>query len=686
VFDVTFEQRRYFASWNLSQQFQNISALFIDLFKNNFVLFISISEEHLLALPIKNNFQSKTHFHMKKNLLFFLLVACVTITTAQNVEKNSRGNSNVNYLQTSLEYIVGCTKYDNQSSNSVHNSIVANTDGTIAITYTFSPDSTMPINPSHPNRGSGYNYYDGINWVATNCTSRVENVRTGFSNIVNTSSGAELLIAHENVPVSTYSRIAVSRRAVKGTGTWSLSYPWGSTSFDTWVKATSSGDNVYVVFQGSGAPATTTSPPNIVAGQNGPLYFSRSLDGGITWDPKMIIPLIDSSNYLGFEGDAYSIDARDSIVAISYGDSKIDVGLLKSTDYGITWTKTIVQQHPIPFYTHDSITDLNHDGITDTVFTNGGDSHVLIDLNGICHVWFSAFRFFDNDGSDEFTNPMYYTDGLEYWNENMASNAYVQIATAEDFNSNGRIDYPVTGGIFSSSCTSFYPFGFYGKGLTQTPSAGIDAAGKIYLSYSTVDESADTALYGRLFRHVYMKTLAPPYNPGDWTYPYDIVPSLSSGGQGNHQEAVFAYTAKNVDNNYAHVLYQRDTIPGNSFSMFASCDNYQNAGKVNDIVVALVDVSTLSIASHVPNNLYVSQNYPNPANRITNININLKKAADVKLILSDVVGKMVYSENKMKLQSGNHTLSVNTSQFETGIYYYTVFSGDQKSTKCMVVE
>lgn len=54
---------------------------------------------------------------------------------------------------------------------------------------------------------------------------------------------------------------------------------------------------------------------------------------------KAQIPGTDSTEYMGFGGDEYSIDARGNTVAIALGSTITDLMLLKSTDAGLTWTK-----------------------------------------------------------------------------------------------------------------------------------------------------------------------------------------------------------------------------------------------------------------------------------------------------------------------------------------------------------
>ena len=489
-----------------------------------------------------------------------------------------------------VEYVIGGTFYDLQTNHSVNNNIVVDNDGTVSTTWNFSPNSISGF----PLRCAGYNYFDGINWF-TPFGTPPSLPRIGFPNIVVTPSGKEMIIAHTSILDSSgqptdSNKLIIMWSAIKGSGVWdTIFYPWGNIQDQTWSKACGgiTNENVYVVSRGRKS--------NAMLGDPGPLLFAKSLDGGLTWTASSILADIGSTYYLGFGGDSYSIDATGNTVAITYGDAFTDIGLLKSTDAGQTWTKYIIQQHPQPMYdiTADSLSDINLDGIADTISTNGSDSKVLIDNNGMCHVWFSAFRYLNDIVGDGSYTPFYATDALYYWNENMnQNNDYVAIASAQDFNGDGIIN---TSSYVITHCTTIGPWGNYGGGITQMPSAGIDSNGVIFLSYQTLVEYpvGDTAFYHMSHRHVFMMTLSPPYNPALWTVPYNLVPSVSQGGDGFNQEAVYATTARNVKDGYVYTLYQRDYAPGHALSVSGSCYLLENFGNSSDIIVSKLNVDDL---------------------------------------------------------------------------------------------
>jgi PKD repeat protein len=76
--------------------------------------------------------------------------------------------------------------------------------------------------------------------------------------------------------------------------------------------------------------------------------------------------------------------------------------------------------------------------------------------------------------------------------------------------------------------------------------------------------------------------------------------------------------------------------------------------------------------------------YPNPANELVNIAINLNTAADVTVIAYDVTGQILVNENQ-DLASGNTMLTYNTADWSNGIYFFQVTTGDVTNTVRVVI-
>src|SRR3972149_7531892 len=87
--------------------------------------------------------------------------------------------------------IVGTTCYDLQSNNSAGRAIINHGDGTLSFAFTVDDECSSAF----ANRGSGYNYWNGTSLLYANSTSRIETVRTGFSQIGLLGNGSEVIMA-----------------------------------------------------------------------------------------------------------------------------------------------------------------------------------------------------------------------------------------------------------------------------------------------------------------------------------------------------------------------------------------------------------------------------------------------------------------------------------------------------------
>jgi hypothetical protein len=156
------------------------------------------------------------------------------------------------------------------------------------------------------------------------------------------------------------------------------------------------------------------------------------------------------------------------------------------------------------------------------------------------------------------------------------------------------------------------------------------------------------------------------------------------GGDGELQECAYGNVARRVDN-WAYVLYQRDAAPGHSLSTEA-CDAANNVA-ANDIVFVKIEAATVSVPSvKKGESLSVSQNFPNPSRGTTTFNVSLEKSSDITIQVTDLVGKVIYSTERTNSASGIHTIQLNTSNWNQGMYFYTVQAQGQKITKQLIVQ
>lgn len=581
-----------------------------------------------------------------------------------------RGNMSIN------ETVIGTTEYDLQANVGMGKRISNNGDGTISAVYTGSG------NRNYADRGTYYNYYDGSSWGA-NPTARVEGAtRTGWPNIC-VVNGVEYSIAHGAAATG----LVLSTRT-KGTGAWTvtpgIAFPLPAAGNDVWPRMAVGGANNQTLHVIVNSQGTGTTP---VLGQSGPVTYSRSTDGGATWGINhSILPGLDSTMYTGWGADVYHIDCNGDNVVITVAESFSDVVLLKSTDNGTTWTKTVVQASPIPMYdptASGAISDVDGDGVADTVETSTGDVTVTIDNNGVAHLAWVQMRYIDDDTTAD-AGWSYFpgVDGIVYWNENMA--APVIAAGAPDLDGDGNISIVAA----NSTCRTT---GYYGgSGLSAHPSIGYDLNGFVYMSYSSICELADTSIFTQSRRHVYAVKSGDGGNT--WSDPLALVKLISQGGDGEFQECVFGSMAKLVDGDI-HVLYQRDDAPGYSLLSTSTDPSLQcqaaNNVTTNDIVYVKASVADFVGVAEITSpsaSFSITQNYPNPFNGQTRFDINLQKSSDVSVEVYSVVGNLVKTMNMDNMASGVSTITVDASDLSAGVYTYTVKVGAEKLTRSMIVK
>ncbi len=83
--------------------------------------------------------------------------------------------------------------------------------------------------------------------------------------------------------------------------------------------------------------------------------------------------------------------------------------------------------------------------------------------------------------------------------------------------------------------------------------------------------------------------------------------------------------------------------------------------------------------------LNLQQNSPNPTSAYTNIRFDLSHSEDVNFEIINLLGEVVFSKY-IKGKKGENLLKLETSSLETGIYLYSIQSGDKKLTKRMIVQ
>ena len=96
-------------------------------------------------------------------------------------------------------------------------------------------------------------------------------------------------------------------------------------------------------------------------------------------------------------------------------------------------------------------------------------------------------------------------------------------------------------------------------------------------------------------------------------------------------------------------------------------------------------ISVGQISSEVPSSFSLSQNYPNPFNPTTNIKFNVAKSGNVKLVVYDVMGRLVQTLVNKSLTAGSYVSSFDGSTLNSGVYFYRLTTEGFAETKRMLM-
>ena len=520
------------------------------------------------------------------------------------VERAPANNTILNNIppisfRSAVEFPIGTTSYDLQTNSSMARRLSRTADGQVMATWTQGLESA----PSFPDRGTGYNRFDGSSWGDQPTARLEESIRTGWPSHVVTASGKELVVCHDFSLIHPYSL----RRDGPGEPWIEAEVPVSAEPGTVWPRIAvggPDGETIHMI-------AITFPVANggmVYEGVDGHILYYRSLDAGATWDvTDAIIPGLDSE-FMAFQrADAYAIDARGETVAVAVFNGWGDVNVYKSADNGDTWETITVYDFPLERYVIDqgyTFEDLppydpaQPDSLA--IFTSDDSGALLLDHDGMAHVFFGQMYLQDDDLTDG--NWTFYpgTGGIAYWNETFGPDSIRTIADVEDLNGNDTLDIASIDNIAN-----------YGVSLTSHPSAGIDAYGNIYLAYSAVMEG--DAFFNlednQHYRHIYLT--ASPDGGATWTAPYDIInedivlePDLIA-----FTEAVFPALARDVGEN-VELIYQQDFRPG--LAVQGDMDPYE-VNFINFVSVPLVDLGIVRTEEPVQPEFFQLEVQPNPA-------------------------------------------------------------------------
>lgn len=557
---------------------------------------------------------------------------------------------------------VGETQNDQQTNASIYRHIQLLDGGKVSITWTTSSDPAP-----YSTRGSGYNHFNGTTWGAAT-SLKIEPERCGFPNYVyNPTTNEEIITSHiVKAGTGNAGGIMMNRKTGVGPGTWT-----STTILDTtatipgvlWNQTAISGD--YMIVIASYTDSSSTQPNRVVKnGVRTPQVYSRYQFSTNTWLVKNeCLPGYDNSRVYAGGGDNYSIDANGSTVAILLGGLTDDLALWKSTDAGATWSKTIIDSFPVAAYDYKQLVDTSN--------TNDGAVNVVVDNAGVAHCFWARARVLDNNLDDASISYFPGQNAILYWSDNTPLDSAGVIAGMPDENQNGTLD------LSSNWNDAGAKYGNHS--IATMPYAALDASGNIFLIFSALTED-DISTDNKNFRDIYVTVSK------DGGKSWSGIKNLTSW-LGLNVEQIFGSASKRMDGRL-HLTFLQKT----SIGRYDATNNPGAAG-VHDVMYMVIDTAdifgTLTSIGEVKmnNELFtVGQNYPNPMVNTTSIPVNFKSAADVKVSVIDLTGKLVFEGNYNNIPAGSSSIDLQLNNLSSGVYVYTVEAEGFKTSRRMLVD
>lgn len=592
------------------------------------------------------------------------------------------------------EFQAMTTNYDLQSNSALGNRIAVWPDGTASVVVTWDYSG----NTSYPDRGAGYNFYDGSSF-GEEPSARQEPIKSGWPSITACGDG-EILVSHATGTNVYY-------RPTKGEGDWTL-----VTNIEEgqWPRVAASGPNDQYVHIVMG------SQEQIDGVYHNHIWYARSTDGGQTWGQATEFPadLLDNSmdgmyrNQLG--ADDYVMATNGNNVAILLGSYTTELFYLISHDNGATWEKQVVlpwAEEGIHAHEYDDYPE----GVETAMISSDNSHSIAIDNNGTVHVAFGLFRWRQTD-VDHYTYWPAYNYGIVYWNSNYTNEqGGHEIPLVGQWSGDAGCEWGDTLSYsydiyrIDTLCAvdghnNLHYFGYIPEegsyenvigatwhyrtlGLATMPGISVDDKGNIAIIYSVW--SKERVCVGTEFSYRSAYVTVRDYT-GEW---FDDAINLSEDFIHSYDEAYSITASPKAYDGSFWMMYSADDAQG---LYLDKNDNYpdSNGGQLTDNYIYVVKVTPAMEGwgveeAEAVNPMTAVTVYPNPVVDKLNIRVNASQASTMSINVYNIMGQKVMEDNA-NIITGDNCTTLNTSSLSSGIYFVTVKANGFENTLKFIVK
>ncbi len=169
---------------------------------------------------------------------------------------------------------------------------------------------------------------------------------------------------------------------------------------------------------------------------------------------------------------------------------------------------------------------------------------------------------------------------------------------------------------------------------------------------------------------------APAWNGFEYRY------GFTHGGTMTQEEAgfgAFAYRVRYIEQNGYRSFVQPYSAPTDSWALQENKQDQWEAEPAGDYTTGITETGIIA------NKFELGQNYPNPFNPTTKINFSIPQSNYVTLKVFNLLGEEVSTLISGDMKAGSYVFDFNASKLASGLYFYTLTSGDFVSTKKMML-
>ena len=460
--------------------------------------------------------------------------------------------------------------------------------------------------------------------------------RSGYGTVSGTSDGRAVIMSHPEYPQG-------SPRSVVFIDDAAFAYVF--SSWDSYVL--SPGYN-------NGNPPIW---PRLVVDGDDNVIFGASQSTNYGTADSMYVNVFDYTTqmfqgwqtYQGDQAETYPLEIPASgafvgqvYLAEALTPEEGDVFYRESTDGGLTWSarQTV--------YTHTSVNDTGYGAIRGVALNYYGDEP--------CIAFEDAWQDF---AAGQYRQGDYNT--LWFWSPNV----------------NGGD--PVA--LVDSSWANWNPGGGANDvylGVSRPVLSRSEEGDYLFLAFSAatavIDSSNDLSPFFDLY---FMYSMD---GGNTWSDPERINPVATPGEEIDWRWHSIARVTPVVDGMAkVHIICEADPIAGSQIQGSASGTTANYYHFTTDIPIVGVEDNIIA------NNFTLEQNYPNPFNPSTTINYTLAERSAVTLKVYDVLGNEVATLVNSTKEAGKHNVNFNASGLSSGLYIYTINTGNFTSSKKMML-